>query len=85
MILKSKYVAYFIEQVRSWQNKLNMADSVISIWMDIQHTRSHLEGIFTGSEDTRSQLPEEANRFDEINSDFKVSRVSVLYPFVSCI
>ncbi|KAM6210848.1 LOW QUALITY PROTEIN: dynein axonemal heavy chain 11 [Sarcoramphus papa] len=70
-ILKSKYVAYFIEQVKGWPNKLIMADSVISIWMEIQRTWSHLESIFTGSEDIRSQLPEDANRFDEINRDFK--------------
>lgn len=37
MILKSKYVVYFIEQVKGWQTKLNVADSVIPIWMAFQH------------------------------------------------
>ncbi|XP_074007007.1 dynein axonemal heavy chain 11-like [Numenius arquata] len=73
MILKSKYVAYLIEQVKGWQNKLNMADCVISIWMEVQHTWSHLESIFTDSEDSSSQSPEDANRFDEINRRFKVA------------
>ncbi|PKU38686.1 dynein heavy chain axonemal [Limosa lapponica baueri] len=73
MILKSKYVAYLIEQVKGWQNKLNMADSVISIWMEVQHTWSHLESIFTDTEDSSSQLPEDANRFNEINRHFKVA------------
>ncbi|KAM6276202.1 LOW QUALITY PROTEIN: dynein axonemal heavy chain 11 [Spheniscus humboldti] len=67
--LKSKYMVYFTEQVKSWQNKLNMADSVISVWMEVR-TWSYLESIFTSSEDIRSQLPEDANRFDEFK-DFK--------------
>ncbi|XP_068065236.1 dynein axonemal heavy chain 11 isoform X3 [Anomalospiza imberbis] len=36
MILKSKYVVYFIEEVKGWQSKLNMANSVVSIWMEFQ-------------------------------------------------
>lgn len=51
--------------------------------MEVQCTWSHLEGIFAGSEDIRSQLPEDANRFDEIRRKFKAS--SVLCPFISCI
>ncbi|KAM6087603.1 LOW QUALITY PROTEIN: dynein axonemal heavy chain 11 [Chlamydotis macqueenii] len=47
-ILKGKYAVYFIEQVKHWQNKLNMADSVISIWMEVQHMWSHLESISLG-------------------------------------
>ncbi|CAM9221081.1 unnamed protein product [Bubo scandiacus] len=66
IILESKYVAYFVEEVKGWQIKSNMANSVISIWMEVQHTWSHLESIFTVSEDIRSQLPEDANRFNEI-------------------
>ncbi|KAM6142342.1 LOW QUALITY PROTEIN: dynein axonemal heavy chain 11 [Phoenicopterus ruber ruber] len=42
-ILKSKYAAYFIEEVKGRQNKLNMADSVISIWMEVQRTRDLIE------------------------------------------
>ncbi|KAM7123899.1 LOW QUALITY PROTEIN: dynein axonemal heavy chain 11 [Ciconia maguari] len=66
-----KYVVYFIEQVKGWQNKLSMADSVIYIWMEVERMWSHLESIFMSSEDIRSQLPEDANRFDEINRDLK--------------
>ncbi|XP_066487525.1 dynein axonemal heavy chain 11 [Tiliqua scincoides] len=70
-ILQSKYVEYFIEQVLSWQKKLNVADSVIFIWMEVQRTWSHLESIFIGSDDIRHQLPEDAKRFDGIDADFK--------------
>lgn len=72
-ILQSKYVEYFIEQVLTWQRKLNVADSIIFIWMEVQRTWSHLESIFIGSDDIRDQLPEDAKRFDGIDADFKVN------------
>lgn len=37
----------------------------------MQRTWSHLESIFIGSEDIRSQLPEDSKRFDGIDNDFK--------------
>uniref|UniRef100_A0A803SYF4 Dynein axonemal heavy chain 11 n=1 Tax=Anolis carolinensis TaxID=28377 RepID=A0A803SYF4_ANOCA len=70
-ILQSKYVEYFIEQVLKWQKMLNVADSVVFIWMEVQRTWSHLESIFIGSNDIREQLPEESKRFDGIDVDFK--------------
>ncbi|XP_074840744.1 dynein axonemal heavy chain 11 isoform X2 [Carettochelys insculpta] len=70
-ILQSKYVEYFIAQATSWQRTLNIADSVIFIWMEVQRTWSHLESIFIGSDDIRNQLPEDAKRFDGIDADFK--------------
>ncbi|KAM4689042.1 dynein axonemal heavy chain 11 [Discoglossus pictus] len=70
-IMQSKYVEYFIEQVSSWQKRLNLADSVIYIWMEVQRTWSHLESIFIGSVDIRNQLPDDAKRFDGVDADFK--------------
>ncbi|XP_070583565.1 dynein axonemal heavy chain 11 isoform X3 [Erythrolamprus reginae] len=70
-VLQSKYVEYFIEQVITWQKKLNVADSVIYIWVEVQRTWSHLESIFIGSNDIREQLPEDSKRFDCIDMDFK--------------
>ncbi|XP_060103688.1 dynein axonemal heavy chain 11 [Heteronotia binoei] len=70
-ILQSKYVEYFIEQILSWQKKLNVADTVIFIWMEVQRTWVHLETIFIGSYDIRDQLPLYAKQFDGIDSDFK--------------
>lgn len=57
-LMSSKYIAHFLDQVSSWQSKLSVADSVISIWFEVQRTWTHLESIFIGSEDIRSQLPE---------------------------
>ncbi|KAM6897526.1 dynein beta chain, ciliary-like [Xenentodon cancila] len=70
-LITSKYIAYFLGEVSSWQSKLSVADSVISIWFEVQRTWSHLESIFIGSEDIRLQLPKDTKRFEGIDSDFK--------------
>lgn len=57
-LMSSKYIAHFLDEVSTWQSKLSVADSVISIWFEVQRTWTHLESIFIGSEDIRSQLPE---------------------------
>ncbi|KAF7461422.1 hypothetical protein GHT09_014996 [Marmota monax] len=72
-LMMSKYLSHFLKEVTSWQQKLSTADSVISIWFEVQRTWSHLESIFIGSEDIRAQLPEDSKRFDDIDKEFKVS------------
>ena len=69
--MTSKYIAYFLEEVSTWQSRLSTADSVIQIWFEVQRTWSHLESIFIGSEDIRNQLPDDSKRFDGIDFDFK--------------
>lgn len=61
-LMSSKYIAHFLDEVSSWQNRLSVADSVIAVWLEVQRTWSHLESIFIGSEDIRSQLPEVTHR-----------------------
>ncbi|KAM6049902.1 dynein axonemal heavy chain 17 [Theristicus caerulescens] len=70
-LMTSKYLAFFLQEVSGWQQKLSTTDSVISIWFEVQRTWSHLESIFIGSEDIRSQLPEDSKYFDAIDQDFK--------------
>uniref|UniRef100_A0A2K6TUR9 Dynein axonemal heavy chain 17 n=1 Tax=Saimiri boliviensis boliviensis TaxID=39432 RepID=A0A2K6TUR9_SAIBB len=70
-LMMSKYLAHFLREVTGWQQKLSTADSVISIWFEVQRTWSHLESIFIGSEDIRAQLPEDSKRFDDIDQEFK--------------
>ncbi|CAF0886754.1 unnamed protein product, partial [Adineta ricciae] len=70
-MLQSKYIAFFENQVSSWQKKLSQADQVIQILREVQKTWAHLESIFIGTEDIRKQLPEHSQRFDEIDRDFK--------------
>lgn len=71
-MLDSRYVAYFLDEVIDWQQKLNNADATINTWFQVQRAWMHLESIFIGSEDIRSQLPEESKRFEKIDKDFKV-------------
>ncbi|TSL75253.1 Dynein heavy chain 17, axonemal [Bagarius yarrelli] len=70
-VMSSKYIDFFLEEVSSWQHKLSIADSVISTWFHVQHTWSYLEFIFIGSEDIRTQLPEDCARFHGIDVEFK--------------
>ncbi|XP_065591372.1 dynein axonemal heavy chain 17 isoform X1 [Cyrtonyx montezumae] len=70
-LMTSKYLAFLLQEVSGWQQKLSTADSVISIWFEVQRTWCHLESIFIGSEDIRRQLPEDSKQFDSIDEDFK--------------
>ncbi|XP_062482469.1 dynein axonemal heavy chain 17 isoform X3 [Pezoporus occidentalis] len=70
-LMTSKYLTFFLQEVSSWQYKLLTADTVISIWFEVQRTWSHLESIFVGSKDIRSQLPEDSKHFEAIDKDFK--------------
>ena len=81
-MLTSKYIAHFLEEVSTWQRKLSVADQAISIWFEVQRTWSHLESIFIGSEDIRHQLPQDSERFDDIDSDFKVWTCSAYLPLI---
>ena len=79
-LMMSKYLSHFLKEVTSWQQKLSTADSVISIWFEVQRTWSHLESIFIGSEDIRAQLPEDSKSFDNIDVEFKVNTALRLLP-----
>jgi dynein heavy chain len=71
-MMTSKYVSHFEEQITKWQIALSAVDSVVTLWLEVQQTWSHLVNIFIGSEDIRVQLPEDSKRFDGIDADYKV-------------
>lgn len=71
-LITSKFIAHFLEEVSTWQKKLIVADQVITVWFEVQRTWTHLESIFMSSEDIRTQLPVDSDRFDRIDSEFKV-------------
>lgn len=76
-LMSSKYIAFFLEEVSGWQKKLSIADSVITIWFEVQRTWSHLESIFIGSEDIRAQLPEVGSRNGDVES-FSIRAISIV-------
>ena len=71
-MMTSKYIGFFLKEISAWQQTLGVVDQVIVLWMEVQRTWSYLESIFIGSEDIRNQLPEDSDRFDRIDKEFKV-------------
>lgn len=67
----SKYISYFEAEFADWRMKLSNADQIINIWSDVQRKWSYLESIFTQSEDIRKQLPDDSERFDNIDKNFR--------------
>jgi len=68
---QGKYVEHFIDSVTKWQRLLNQAETVLYDWLEVQSKWSSLEAIFLGSKDIRIQLPEDSERFDELDQDWK--------------
>lgn len=70
-MLSSKYISYFFDEVHEWQMKLLTTDQVINSWFEVQRKWVYLESIFIGSEDIRNQLPQDSQRFENIDKIFK--------------
>ena len=66
----SRFIGPFLAQVQGWEKSLSLISEVCEIWMSVQRKWMYLESIFIGG-DIRSQLPEEAKKFDKINDTFK--------------
>ncbi|XP_006894689.1 PREDICTED: dynein heavy chain 10, axonemal [Elephantulus edwardii] len=66
----SRFVGPFLQTVHKWEKILSLIGEVIEIWMLVQRKWMYLESIFIGG-DIRSQLPDEAKKFDNIDRVFK--------------
>ncbi|KAL7295702.1 hypothetical protein TKK_0011053 [Trichogramma kaykai] len=66
----SQFIGPFLEVVQKWERAMRTIADVIEAWLELQNRWMYLEGIFVGG-DIRSQLPEEAARFDEVDSTFR--------------
>ncbi|XP_051490092.1 dynein axonemal heavy chain 10 [Apus apus] len=69
-ILSSRFVGPFLSTVHRWEKTLSLIGEVIEIWMVVQRKWMYLESIFIGG-DIRSQLQEEAKKFDSVDNLFK--------------
>jgi len=56
--------------VQKWEHNLNLIADVLTEWMAVQRKWLYLEGIFIGG-DIRTQLPEEARKFDAIDAAYR--------------
>jgi len=70
-VASSRFVSAFLGRVRKWEHDLNRIAEVLDLWLTVQKKWIYLEGIFTGSDDIRQQLKEEAKRFDKNDKSFK--------------
>jgi len=70
-MMGNRFMGHFETQITDWKGKLAKTRSVVDIWMEVQRAWCSLESIFLGSEDIREQLPEDAKRFDQVDSDFR--------------
>ncbi|PIK48528.1 putative dynein heavy chain 10, axonemal isoform X3 [Apostichopus japonicus] len=66
----SRFVGPFLGQVQTWEKSLSLIGEVLEVWLVVQRKWMYLESIFIGG-DIRSQLPEEAKKFDAIDKLFK--------------
>uniref|UniRef100_A0A8C2U8V4 Dynein axonemal heavy chain 10 n=1 Tax=Coturnix japonica TaxID=93934 RepID=A0A8C2U8V4_COTJA len=69
-ILGSRFVGPFLTAGHQLEKSLALIGEVIEIWMVVQRKWMYLESIFIGG-DIRSQLSEEAEIFDSVDSLFK--------------
>jgi len=67
----NRFMGFFETQITDWAGKLGTVRSVLEVWLEVQRSWCSLESIFLGSEDIREQLPEDAKRFDQIDSEFR--------------
>ncbi|EDV95038.1 GH23822 [Drosophila grimshawi] len=69
-ISTSKHIEYLLDKLGHWQRVLSGIDTLIVNWFEVQRKWIYLECIFIGSEDIRSQLPQDAANFERIDEDF---------------
>ncbi|MEE6504167.1 hypothetical protein FKM82_005082, partial [Ascaphus truei] len=69
-IAGSRFAGPFLNSVQLWEKTLSLIGEVIEVWMVVQRKWMYLESIFIGG-DIRSQLPEEAKKFDNIDKILK--------------
>lgn len=75
----SKYISFFENEVKDWIRKLSTADLIIMTWSEVQRKWLYLESIFSDSQDIRTQLPIDSERFSITNQLFH----DILKRFVS--
>ena len=70
-MMGNRFMGFFETTITEWKGKLGTVRSVLEVWLEVQRSWTQLESIFLASEDIREQLPEDAKRFDGIDSAFR--------------
>ncbi|CAJ0586706.1 unnamed protein product, partial [Mesorhabditis spiculigera] len=66
----SAYYKPFEEDALSWEDKLNKISSMFDVWIDVQRRWVYLDGLFSGSAEIASLMPNESSRFSSISAEF---------------
>jgi dynein heavy chain len=70
-MFSSRYLATFEDKVNYWQKSLaDIADIIVYIG-DVQRSWSFLENLFIGSDEVKKELPNESEKFKDIDLDVK--------------
>lgn len=78
-----RFVGPFLGLVQTWERRLALVSEIIDEWIATQRKWMYLEGIFIGG-DMRAQLPDEAAKFDVIDSHLKKVSIhfSIMYNLI---
>jgi dynein heavy chain len=68
---QGKCIEFCQGDVDLWSDRLRTIESTLDIWQKVQINWLRLEPIFLQSDDIKSQLPEDAKRFAELDTQFK--------------
>ncbi|KAJ6635868.1 Dynein axonemal heavy chain 10 [Pseudolycoriella hygida] len=69
-MVASQFIGPFLQAVQKLERALSLGVEIIDEWMSTQRKWCYLEGIFVGG-DIRTQLPDEARKFDDIDKSFQ--------------
>jgi len=68
---QGKFIEFCKSLVDEWSTKLKGIEGALNVWQKVQANWCRLEPIFMQSDDIRSQLPEDAKRFEQMDTAWK--------------
>ena len=69
-IVASRYT-HFKQDALEWQRVLNSVSEIVALLLDLQRTWSYLEPLFIGSEEVKRELPQDAAKFEQVDTEVK--------------
>jgi dynein heavy chain len=71
MTSQGRFIEFCQALVDEWSGKLRAVDGALTVWQKVQANWCRLEPIFMQSDDIRSQLPDDAKRFEQMDNKWK--------------